>query len=103
MSRIDDDYLRLLVRALPDPAEAAHHLSATVTLVQTAMAALRDNEADNAKRAEVALTAVLAALTRLTKDFDRAAKWLASPGDVATAHYGGNEEGNLGNLRHSYT
>jgi hypothetical protein len=42
-----DDYLRLLVRALPDSAEAAHYLSATIVLVvQNAKAALWDGEPD---------------------------------------------------------
>lgn len=73
-----DAYLALFARAMPDPATTAHHLSAAVTLVQTAMGALRDREPDSAERAEVALTAVLAALTRMTKEFDRTAAWLAT-------------------------
>jgi hypothetical protein len=47
-------------------------------LVQGAIVALRDGEPDGARRAEVALTVALGALTRLTTDFDRAAKWLAN-------------------------
>lgn len=74
MSRIDDDYLRLLVRALPDCAETAHYLSGIVTLVQNAKAALRDGEPDGAVRADVALTMVLTMLTRLTLGFDKAAR-----------------------------
>lgn len=73
-----DAYLTLFACAMPDPATTAHHLSAAVTLVQTAMAALQDHEPDNARRAQVALTALLAELTRMTKEFDRTAAWLAT-------------------------
>lgn len=81
-----DAYLYLFARAMPDPAAAAHHLSAAVSLVQTAMAALCDDEPDNARRATAALTLVLGALTLMAKDFDRAAQWLASS---SLAHGGG--------------
>lgn len=81
-----DAYLTLFARAMPDPATTAHHLSAAVTLVQTAMAALRDREPDNARRAQVALTALLAALTRMTKEFDRTAAWLATIPSTEGAH-----------------
>ena len=73
-----DAYLALFARAMPDPATTTHHLSAAVTLVQTAMAALQDREPDSSERAQVALAAVLAALTRMTKEFDRTAAWLAT-------------------------
>lgn len=81
-----DAYLTLFARAMPDPATTAHHLSATVTLVQTAMAALRDQEPGSAARAQVALTAVLGALTRMTKEFDRTAAWLATIPSTEGAH-----------------
>lgn len=79
-----DDYLRLLVRALPNPVDTAHQLSATVTLVQTAVDTLRDDQPGSAKRAEVAQTLVLAGLTGLTKDYEEgrpmARQYLAGPG-----------------------
>ena len=81
-----DAYLALFARAMPDPATSAHHLSAAVTLVQTAMAALQDHEPDSAERAQVALTAVLAALTRMTKEFDSTAAWLATIPSTEGAH-----------------
>jgi hypothetical protein len=81
-----DAYLALFARATPDPATTAHHLSAAVTLVQTAIAALRDHEPNNAGRPHVALTALLGALTRMTKEFDRTAAWLATIPSTEGSH-----------------
>ena len=67
-----------LACTLPDPATTAHHLSAIITLVQTARAALRDDEPENATRAEAALGAVLGSLSTMYRQFDKAAQWQAS-------------------------
>jgi hypothetical protein len=69
-------YLDLLARLLPNVADMGDRVSAMITLVHHAGAILRDGEPDAASRAEVALTAVLAALKLTSMELDRAANWL---------------------------
>jgi hypothetical protein len=52
-----DAYRRLFAASMPDTATTAHHLSAIITLVQTAKVALRNDEQENDRRADVALKA----------------------------------------------
>jgi hypothetical protein len=73
-----DAYLSLVVRALPDAATTAQTLSAVITLVETAKAALRDDQPDNVNRADTALTVALGALTLMNGQFDKAADWVRS-------------------------
>ena len=71
-----DTYLRLTVRAMPDPATTSQRLSATITLLQTARAALWDDQPNNASRADAALTVALGALALMGQQFDVTAKWI---------------------------
>ena len=73
-----DTYLRFVVRALPDTANTAQHLSAVMTVLQTAQAALRDGQPDNVSRADAALTMALCALKLTSDEFARAAEWVRS-------------------------
>jgi hypothetical protein len=73
-----DTYLRFAVRALPDAANTAQRLSAVITVLQTAQAALWDGQPDNVSRADVALTMALCALKLTSDEFDRAAEWVRS-------------------------
>lgn len=73
-----DNYLRLVVCALPDATTTAQRLSAVITLVQTARGALWDDQPDNASRADAALTVALGALMLMGEQFDRTADWVKS-------------------------
>jgi len=71
-----DDYRHVF--AMPDPAITAQSLRATITLVQAAKDALKDDPPGNLQRAEAALIMVLAGLKALAEDYDTTAAWLAS-------------------------
>lgn len=73
-----DSYLRLTIHALPDAATTAQRVSAIITLVQTAKAALRDDQPANVSRADAALTVALGALTLMGAQFDKTADWVRS-------------------------
>ena len=72
-----DSYLRLAVRSLPDAAGTADQLSAIITLVQTAQAALRDGQPDSTSRVDAALTVAVGALALMCKQFESSANYLA--------------------------
>ena len=73
-----DTYLRFTIRALPDSAATAQRLSAVITLVQTAQAAIWDDQPDHASRADAALTVALGALKLMGDQFVKAAEWVRS-------------------------
>lgn len=73
-----DSYLRLAVRSLPDAAGTADQLSAIITLVQTAQAALRDGQPDSTSRVDAALTVAVGALALMCKQFESSASYLAA-------------------------
>ena len=73
-----DTYLQFVVRALPDTANMAERLSAVMTVLQTARAALWDGKPANVSRADAALTMALCALKLTSVEFDMAAEWAKS-------------------------
>jgi hypothetical protein len=73
-----DTFLRPAVHALPDTANTAERLSGVMTVLQTAQAALRDDQPDTVARADAALTFALCALKLTRDEFDRAAQWVRS-------------------------
>jgi hypothetical protein len=73
-----NSYLRLAVSSLPDAAGTADQLSAVITLIQSAQAALRDGQPDSTSRVDAALTVALGTLALMCKRFESSASYLAA-------------------------